>query len=610
MLEKSNPIDQNLIDDEEFKRRFKKKSKIVRKTILEILSLRTEERISWGTIIERNAEKYSDNIAIKFEGSTLTYREFNEWVNRYAHFFISLGMKKGDVVEMLVSNRPEFLTIVAASAKIGAIPSLINTDLRSKSLMACLKLTPGKFIVVDEACFDSFNDIKSDLNLSKDQTFFFLPDRGLISPPKEFIDLSQAVENFSVENPSTTFQVKGSDNFIYIFTSGTTGLPKATILTHRRVINGTIVFRELYVGISPDDTIYISLPFFHSTPIGMGWSAACSSGAAIAIGRKFSVSRFWDEIRKYNATTFIYVGEMCRYLMNQPSSPNDLDNPVTKIIGNGLRSDIWIDFKKRFGISKVGEFYGASEGGGGFFNFFNFDCTVGYCPTPYAIVKYDIDEDKPIRGKNGLMQNVGLGETGLLLFDHGGGLGGFIGYTDKKATEAKLLHNVFKEGDVWINTGDLLKDQGNRHAQFIDRIGDTFRWKAHNVSTTEVEEVLNIFEDVLMSSVYGVKIPGTDGRAGMASIIARTKINDFDFRGLTYHFKKNLAPYAIPIFLRLKEDILLTSTFKLKKSKLKNEGFNIENIKDSFYVLLPGESEYILLTRDIYEKILNRKCKF
>ena len=208
------------------------------------------------------------------------------------------------------------------------------------------------------------------------------------------------------------------------------------------------------------------------------------------------------------------------------------------------------------------------------------------------------------------MQKVDFGEIGLLLFDHGGGLGGFIGYTNQKATEAKLLHNVLKEGDVWINTGDLLKDQGNRHAQFIDRVGDTFRWKAHNVSTTEVEEVLNIFEDVLMSTVYGVKIPGSDGRAGIASIIAKTKIKEFDFRGLTNHFKKNLAPYAIPIFLRFKGDISITSTFKLKKSKLKKEGFNIETNKDHFYVLLPGESEYTPLTRDIYEKILNQKYQF
>ncbi len=597
-----------LIDDDEFKRRYKQKAKIFRKTIIDVMNLRSRENISWGTIIERNAREFSNNVAIKFEDITLTYKEFNERTNQYAHFFISQGMKKGDVVRILMPNRPEYLLIVGACAKIGAIASLINIDLRRKSLEHCLKLTPGRFTIVDEACFNVFNEISLNLNLSSKHVLFFLPNNGLIPSPKKYINLTEFINDYSTGNPQTTSHVKASDHFLYIFTSGTTGLPKATVLIHRRIIYGTIVYKEALVGISPKDTIYIALPFFHSTPIGIGWSAACSNGAAIAIGRKFSVSRFWDEIRKYNATIFIYVGEVCRYLMNQPPSPDDLNNSVSKIIGNGLRPDIWVDFKKRFGITTVGEFYGASEGGGGFYNFFNFDNTVGYCPTPYAIVKYDIEEDKPIRNKEGFMEKVNRGETGLLLFQNQ--LGGFIGYTDKKETEKKLFRDVFKKGDVWINTGDLLLDQGNRHALFIDRIGDTFRWKAHNISTTELEELINQFEDVLISAVYGVKIPGTDGRAGMATIIPKNSIKEFKFEQLFHYFKKNLAHYAIPIFLRFKENLHLTVSYKLKKSILKQEGFNIESIKDPIYVLLPGDSKYVLLTRSIHKNILEHEYKF
>jgi len=610
MFEKSNSRNLDLIDDDEFKKRYKKKARLVRKVIIDIFNMRDENKITWGSIIEKNAEKFSDNVAIKFEDTILTYKQFNERVNQYTHYFISIGLRKGDIVELLVLNRTEFLIIVAATAKIGAIASLINTDLREKSLIHCFNLTPGKFIIIDESCLEAFNDIKSNLKMTEDQKLFFLPDQGEIPIPDDFIDLTQVINEFTIENPSTTRDVKSSDYFVYIFTSGTTGLPKATVLTHRRVANGIIVFKDLWVGIVPEDTIYISLPFFHATPIGMGWSAACSNGASIAIGRKFSVSRFWDEVRKYNATVFVYVGEICRYLINQPITSSDSNNSVTKMIGNGLRPDIWKNFKERFGIDKVGEFYGASEGGGGFFNFFNFDCTVGYCPTPYAIVKYDVDEDKPFRRSNGFMEKVDLGETGLLLFEMGGGAGGFVGYTDKKSTEAKLLHNVFEEKDVWINTGDLLRDQGNRHAQFVDRLGDTFRWKGHNVSTTEVEEVMNLFKNVLMSTVYGVKVPGTDGRAGMASIIADTKIGDLNFRDLPTFLNKNLAPYAVPIFLRFRDKLSLTSTFKLKKSILKEEGFNIEKSKDLFYVLLPGDSEYIPLTREIFYNIQHQRYKF
>ncbi len=295
--------------------------------------------------------------------------------------------------------------------------------------------------------------------------------------------------------------------------------------------------------------------------------------------------------------------------VNQPPSPNDLNNSVKTIIGNGLRPDIWMDFKKRFNITKVGELYGASETGAVFANYLNFDNTVGYCANPYAIITYDFDEEKPMRNAEGFMEKVKIGETGLLLW----GLQNefvFVGYTHKKATEAKIMRNIFKDGDAWFNTGDLLRDQGCKHVQFVDRIGDTFRWKSQNVSTTEVEEVLNVIDQVLMSTVYGVKISGTDGRAGMAAVVISTKIEDFDFSQLINNFRNNLPPYAIPIFLRFKSNLSVTPTFKFKKGKLKEESFDLEKIGDPLYIMLPGESEYVPLRKEIYENIRNRKYKF
>lgn len=321
------------------------------------------------------------------------------------------------------------------------------------------------------------------------------------------------------------------------------------------------------------------------------------------------MSQFWEDIKKFNATAFTYVGEVCRYLLNQPPSPYDSTNPVKTIIGNGLRPDIWKEFKKRFNITRVAEFYGASEIGRVFGNYLNFDCTVGFCAESYAIVKYDYDEEKPVRDEDGFMEKVKVGETGILLW----GLeseGIFIGYTDKKSTEAKLFRNIFKKGDIWFNSGDLMRDQGCQHVQFIDRIGDTFRWKAHNVSTTEVEEVLNAFEPILMSSVYGVQIPGTDGRAGIASTVINSKLEDFDLKGLIDHLKKNLPPYAIPIFLRFKPDLTITSTFKFRKVDLKREEFDLDLIQDPLYVFLPDEPDYTPLTKENYKHILNKLYKF
>ena len=609
MLEVPKPKDLDLIDKKEFRKRLREQNKKHAHEVAEIVKIVAENKVSWGTIVERNAKKYADDVAIKFEDISLSFKEFNEWVNRYANYFLSLGVNKGDVVQLMMMNRPEFLITFTALGKIGAISSLINTDQRERTLAHSLNLNPSDIFIVDEDCFYAFNNVKSDLDLRVEQKFFFLPTQGEILIPDGFFDLGQVVKDFSTDNPLTASNIKPSDPIAYVFTSGTTGLPKASILVHLRMVGAYYLYGLVCGELTPKDIMYVALPLYHTTGLCIGWAAAFGAGATTAIRIKFSVSHFWDDIRKYNATAFSYVGELCRYLINQPPSPNDLNNSVRLIMGNGLRPDIWMDFKKRFGITKIGETYGASETGTVFINYLNFDCTVGYCGNPYAIVKYDYDEERPVKNEDGFMQKVVPGETGLLLW----GLQNefvFVGYTDKNATETKIFRNIFKDGDAWFNTGDLLRDQGCNHVQFIDRIGDTFRWKAQNVSTTEVEEVLNVFEQVLMSSVYGVKIPGTDGRAGMASVVIRTKIEDFDFNGLVSHFRNNLPPYAIPIFLRFKSNLSITGTFKFKKLELKKEGFEHESIDDPIYVMLPHESEYIPLTKDIYENIKKNKYKF
>jgi fatty-acyl-CoA synthase/citronellyl-CoA synthetase len=609
MGEVEKPKDMNLIDKREYRKRYRNWVGEHSEEFQEFMKIPSENKVSWGTIIERNAEKYHDKLAIKFEDIELTFKEFNEWINRYAHYFISLGLKKGDVVEIMMTNRPEYIMILYALGKIGAIGSLINIDLREMSLIHCLKLTPGNLIIIDENCYDSFNAVQSDLNLSNDQILLFLPDQGLISIPEGYIDLSQAVKNFPIENPSTTSKVKTNDDIAYLFTSGTTGFPKATIMRHYTLISSYYFYGRGLGELTSEDTMYVSLPLFHANAIGAGCAAAFGSGATIAIGRKFSVSNFWDEIRKYKATAFNYIGEVCRYLMNQPPRDDDSDNSVRVVIGPGLRHEIWKDFKERFGIEKIGEYYSASEAVGAFGNVLNFDCTIGCCLTSYAIVKYDHVKEKPIRNKEGFMERVDISESGLLLFENTG-VSTFRGYTDKKATEAKLFHNVFNEGDEWFNTGDLIRDLGNNHAQFVDRLGDTFRWKGHNVSTVEVEKVINSFEQVLFSTVYGVQIPDTDGRAGMAAIVPNTTIEEFNLKQLVDIFRQNLPTYAIPIFLRFKSKLSITVTFKFKKVKLKKEAFEIEPINDPLYVILPGESDYIPLTKDIYKNIISGQYKF
>jgi citronellyl-CoA synthetase len=580
------------------------------RTLKQVLNVGIENRESWGSMLEENAKKFPDNPAVKSAEANLSWREYNEAVNRCANFFIAKGLKKGDVACVFLENRPELLIVYSAMAKIGAINSMINTNLRHDSLRHCLTLHPAKIYIVGEEVIDAFEEIRDDLELRTAQKLYFLPDKGQNPVPAGFINYNDSAENFSTINPNSTFNVRPADTIAYVFTSGTTGgMPKAAIIPHSRLVRGKYYTGRIVLNMQPNDTIYVPLPFFHTNALALSWPTVFANGAAVAIRRKFSVSNFWSDVRKYNATSWCYIGELCRYLMNQPPQSNDHDNPLTKIIGNGLRPDIWHSFKNRFDISRVYEIYGAAESNLYFINLLNLDCTVGTCRLPYAIVKYDVDEDIAIRDKNGFMQRVEVGQTGLLLGEISE-TNPFIGYTSQEATESKIVRDVFAKGDEWFNTGDLMRDIGYGHLQFVDRTGDTFRWKGENVSTTEVEKVTNTFAQVSLSSSYGVRMPGGDGRAGMLAIIPECNIDQFDFKKFAELLHNALPSYAVPKFLRLKAELECTPTHKIKKYDLKKEGFNPAEIEDSIYILLPGESEYQLLTDDIYTNIMANKYRF
>jgi acyl-CoA synthetase (AMP-forming)/AMP-acid ligase II len=584
----------------------------VLRTKRHIANIGIKNRESWGSMLEENADKFPDNPAVKSAEAQLNWRQYNEAVNRCANYFIFKGLKKGDVACVFLENRPELLIVYSAMAKIGVVNSMINTNLRQDSLRHCLSLHPAKTYIIGEEVIDAFEEVKNGLKLKPQQTLYFIPDTGQKPAPDGFIDFSKAAAatKSPVYNPPTTAAVKPADTIAYVFTSGTTGgMPKAAVITHGRLVGGRYYNGKIVLDMQPTDTMYIPLPFFHTNALALSWPPVFANGSAVAIRRKFSVSNFWSDVRKFNATSWCYIGELCRYLMNQPPQSNDHDNPLDKIIGNGLRPDIWQDFKNRFGIDKVYEIYGAAESNLYFVNLLNLDCTVGRCRLPYAIVKYDVDEDTAVRDKNGFMQRVKVGQTGLLLGEISQA-NPFVGYTSKEATESKIIHDVFSSGDSWFNTADLMRDIGYGHVQFVDRTGDTFRWKGENVSTTEVEAVANTLPQVSLSTVYGVKMPGGDGRAGMIAIIPECNLEAFDIEAICGHFQATLPAYAVPKFLRLNKNLECTPTHKIKKVELKQEGFDPDRVDDALYVLLPGEAEYQPLSGEVYTEILEGKYRF
>ena len=575
-----------------------------------IANISVENRESWGSLLESAAARFPDNVAIKSEDGQYTWQTYNEWTNCFAHYFISQGLTKGDTAAVFLENRPELLMVYSAMAKIGAVNAMINTNLRLAALKHCLTLNPTRALIVGEEVLDAFEAVKSDLDLSADQQLYFLPDKGRVKAPGGYIDLKEAIQNTAVNNPATTEHIKPTDPLAYVFTSGTTGgRPKAAIITHKRLLSSAYYNGRIVLNMQPSDTMYIPLPFFHTNALALSWPPVFVNGSAVAIRRKFSVSNFWSDVRQYNVTAWCYIGELCRYLMNQPPQADDPKNPLTKVIGNGLRPDIWHGFKKRFNISEVYEIYGAAESNLYFVNMLNLDCTQGTCTASYCIVRYDVEEDEPIRGTDGFMQKVGLGATGLLLGEITTD-NPFVGYSSKAATDSKILRDVFAKGDAWFNTGDLVKDINYGHIQFVDRTGDTFRWKGENVSTTEVEKVANSFDQVSLSAVYGVAMPGGDGKAGMAAIIPECDAEAFDFTGLADLFSQALPSYAVPKFIRMSTELACTPTHKIKKVALKKEGFDPGGVNDAVYVLLPGTAVYTSLTADIFSEIQDGKFKF
>ncbi|XP_029290635.1 long-chain fatty acid transport protein 2 isoform X1 [Cottoperca gobio] len=556
-------------------------------------------------------KRHPKKIFLHFEGREYTYEEVDKQSNKVARALqAEARLKEGDVVALFLANEPCFVWIWLGLTKLGCPAALLNFNIRSKSLLHCFSCCGAKVIIASEELQCAVEEVLPTLR-EQGTSVYLLSEACNIEGINSLSDKISPASDLPLSRDLRA-NVNIKSTALYIYTSGTTGLPKAAVVTHERVWAAS--FLQAACGVTSEDIFYINLPLYHSAGFLIGMVGGIERGMTIVLKRKFSASQFWGDCRKYNVTVMQYIGETMRYLCNTPQKDDERNHKVKMAIGNGVRSDIWSEFLNRFGDIKVRELYAATEGNIGFINYTSKIGAVGRVNFvhrfffPYTLIKFDIEKEEPVRNSEGLCIEAATGETGLML----GKVtqrSPFVGYAGNlQQTEKKRLRDVMKKGDLYFNTGDLLRFDEMNFVYFLDRVGDTFRWKGENVATSEVADILSMSNSVLEANVYGVKVEGHEGRIGMAAVTLKEG-EDFDCSHTFKQVVNYLPAYARPRFIRIQPCLEMTGTFKMKKVKLVEEGFNPAHIEDSLYFLDPEQKSYVPLTQDIYTAISRREIK-
>lgn len=561
-----------------------------------------EAEYTLADAIEDAIDDHSERTFISFEGKDVTYADFEARANRFAHWGLSVGLKKGDTVALFMENQPDYIAFWTGMAKLAVRIALINYNLTGAGLAHCIKVADCKAIVMNPELAANYASAKEQVTLSLGAFVLGGAVDGLVQ-------IDKAVDQMGPGRPDRSVRagVKGGDVALYIYTSGTTGLPKAAKITGVRAQGLMRVFKDATEA-NHNERILLTLPLYHATGGMCGVGTALNAGGCIILRRKFSASHFWQEAIDNRATMLVYIGELGRYLMNQPPSSLERSHTIRKGFGNGLRADVWAEFVERTGISHLVEFYGSTEGNVNFFNLDGKIGAVGRIPRllrsrlPARIVKFDVETEQPVRGPDGLCIEAAPDEPGEAV----GPINGeprqrFDGYNDEAQSKKKLLRDVFVKGDLWFRTGDLMKMDADGYVYFVDRVGDTFRWKGENVSTSEVEIALSSMPGVTHAIVYGVAVPGQDGRAGMAAITPKQGI---DPAALYAHMSKHLPAYARPVFLRFQDDVEITGTLKVKKVDLVKDGFDPMNTTDPLFVVDNDHHTYRQIDAEVMRQIV------
>ena len=555
-------------------------------------------------VVEDAANRWGTAPALLSDREQLTYQALSERANQYARWALAQSLRKADVVCLLMANRPEYMAIWLGITSVGVVVSLLNTNLSGPSLAHCIDVVTPKHIIVSEELADT---VEAMLPLLKARPVLWVHGGEGSQSAGRDLDVAQfSGERLTrEERRATTID----DQALYIYTSGTTGLPKAANVSHARVMQWSHWFAGM-MDVQPADRMYNCLPMYHSVGGVQANGAMLVGGGSVVIREKFSASRFWADIARWDCTLFQYIGELCRYLLNTPLCLPEREHRIRLACGNGLSNEVWDAFKDRFRIPRILEFYAATEGNVSLFNVQGKRGAIGHIP-PYLthrfspeLVVFDVEQGLPTRNEAGRCIRCAPNQPGEALSKldaNPSNVGGrFEGYTSADASESKILRDVFERGDAWVRTGDLMRRDEKGFFYFVDRVGDTFRRKGENVAASEVAGVINTFPGIDHTNVYGVVVPGTEGRVGMAAIVATAKL---DLAQLHSHVASQLPGYARPVFLRVCKQVELTGTFKYSKTELLREGYDPEACGDVLYFDDPAAGGFIPLDAELYRRI-------
>lgn len=559
---------------------------------------------------EEAVDRHGERTAIVDERRSFTYRELDGLANRFAHWAQSRRLHRGDTVALVMHNRAEYLAVWLGLSKVGVATALINTNLTGQALAHCLTISGASQIICDETCWPTVEDARTLVN--RNLMLWVLGLRQDEETDRRR-NLDKPLQSGSSVRPNRSARagLTNRDTALYIYTSGTTGMPKAARMPHSRVRTYMRAFAGCTEATEKDITFNV-LPLYHSTGGLVGVGPALLNGGTLVLRRKFSATGFWADVTQSRATLFVYIGELCRYLVNTPPQPDERAHKLRLAYGNGLRGEVWDEFQPRFAIPEILEFYGSTEGNVSVFNFDGKPGAIGRVPKwvknriNFRLIRYDLDKDMPERGPNGLAIPAGPNQVGEAIGMISNDIRhDFSGYADKAASEKKILRDVFVKGDRWFRTGDLMRQDRNGYVYFVDRIGDTFRWKGENVSTAEVEQRLAGAPGVQEVIAYGVPVPHQDGKAGMVGLVLEGK---FQAAAFAEWVDRELPVYARPQFVRILKSADTTGTFKYKKSDLVADGFDPEKAGQVF--ARGGKAGYTRVTPKLLGQIDGGEYRF